>query len=103
MFGWFRHFGQKRHEPIAYLMINMYIGKVSESMKTCHKMEILDVASTLPTHRALWENFVVYLQGHFIYMNIHPRKEEEYNAYSLKVGEILMPIYRCKICPTLKV
>lgn len=57
------HFGQKRHEPIAYLMINMYIGKVSESMKTCHKMEILDVATTLPTHRALWENFLVYLQG----------------------------------------
>jgi hypothetical protein len=35
-------------------------------------------------------------------MNIHPRKEE-YNAYSLKLGEILMPTYRCKICPALKV
>ncbi len=63
MFGWVMHFGQKRHEPMAYLMINMYIGKVSESMKTCHKMEILDVTATLPTHRALWENFLVYLQG----------------------------------------
>jgi hypothetical protein len=40
MFGWFMHFGQNHHEPIAYLMINMYIGKVSESTKTCHKMEI---------------------------------------------------------------
>jgi hypothetical protein len=53
MFGWFMHFGQKHHEPIAYLMINMYIGKVSESMRTCHQMEILDVATTQPTHTAL--------------------------------------------------